>query len=114
MDAHSKSKPAVFTNLFRKAANQQCNDAKGTKEKGSVGRKKLKKNKDNDKVEKEQKRRKKGEDLTKTSQQEKKKSVNLSCTSLILFDEVRHLIYRIAQSFVCLTYFNSFSRLVSF
>ncbi|XP_062603770.1 ATPase family AAA domain-containing protein 5-like [Saccostrea cucullata] len=85
----SKQKPTVFTNLFKKAATPNC--VTPMEEKGKPGRKKRKRDEDTDKdyrAEKEQKRRKKGEDSMKTAPQEKKKSLNLSCTSLILFDEV--------------------------
>ncbi|XP_061196703.1 ATPase family AAA domain-containing protein 5-like [Saccostrea echinata] len=85
----TKQKPTVFTNLFKKAATP--NSVTPTEEKSKPGRKKRKRDEDTDKdykAEKEQKRRKKGEDTTKIVPQEKKKSLNLSCTSLILFDEV--------------------------
>lgn len=55
-----------------------------------MGRKKRKLEEDTEyKAEKEPKKRKKVEDGAKTGPPlEKKKSLNLSCTSLILFDEV--------------------------
>lgn len=76
--------------MFKKAGNQPSATSHSTEVKEKVGRKKRKLEEDTEyKEEKEPKKRKKVEDGAKTGPPlEKKKSLNLSCTSLILFDEV--------------------------
>lgn len=76
--------------MFKKAGNQLSATSHSTEVKEKVGRKKRKLEEDTEyKAEKEPKKRKKVDDGAKTDPPlEKKKSLNLSCTSLILFDEV--------------------------
>lgn len=89
-DVPSKPKPTFFTNLFKKTGNQPPASSHNTEVKEKAGRKKRKLEEDAEyKAEKEPKKRKRAEDGAKTDPPlEKKKSLNLSCTSLILFDEV--------------------------
>ena len=87
MESSSKPKPTFFTNLFKKAGSQPPS-SHSTVEKEKAGRGKRKREEEAE-VKAEVKKRKKEEDGGKTG--EKKKSLNLSCTSLILFDEVNRI-----------------------
>ena len=87
MESSSKPKPTFFTNLFKKAGSQPSS-SHGTGDKEKAGRGKRKREEEAE-VKAEVKKRKKEEDGGKTG--EKKKSLNLSCTSLILFDEVNRI-----------------------
>ena len=110
MESSSKPKPTFFTNLFKKAGSQPPS-THSTGEKEKAGRGKRKREEEAEvKAEKEVKKRKKEEDGGKTG--EKKKSLNLSCTSLILFDEVNRIQGFLSSSLMRQTEFRLTSSLI--